>query len=65
MATHAQLAARLLRDAAEFFGHLAKDNPDLADAMTENADIYNQVADLVETDPQGEMNMQPDAPAAD
>ena len=57
MSTHAELAARLLRDAAEFFSHLAKDNPDLAEAMTENAGIYEQVAHLVETDPTGEMKM--------
>lgn len=61
MATHAQLAARLLRDAAEFFMHLAKDNPDLADAMSENADIFHQVAGLVETDPMGEMVVQEQA----
>lgn len=61
MATHAQLAARLLRDAAEFFGHLAKDNPDLADAMQENADIFTQIAHLVETDPLGEANVQEQA----
>ncbi len=51
MLTHAQLAARLLRDAAEFFRHLARENPDLNDSMTDNAGIYEQVADLVESSP--------------
>lgn len=55
MTTHAELAARLLRDAADFFHHLAKDNPDMADAMTENATMYEQVAALVETDPLSEL----------
>jgi hypothetical protein len=49
--THAQLAARLLRDAANFFLHLAEENPSLQDHMAENAQIYNQVADLVEKSP--------------
>ncbi|HEY1097264.1 MAG TPA: hypothetical protein VGF14_08495 [Alphaproteobacteria bacterium] len=56
-ANNAQLAARLLRDAAEFFHHLAKDNPEMAEAMLENAAIYEQVADLVETDPLGALPM--------
>lgn len=51
MLTHAQLAARLLRDAADFFRHLAKENPDLQDSMTDNAGIYDQVAQLVESAP--------------
>jgi hypothetical protein len=50
-ATYAELAARLLRDAGDFFAHLAKDNPDMAEAMLENAEMYAQVADLVEKDP--------------
>lgn len=49
--THAQLAARLLRDAAAFFNHLAEENPTLAEQMQENAQIYSQVADLVEKSP--------------
>jgi hypothetical protein len=64
MTTHAQLAARLLRDAAEFFQHLAKDNPDMADAMTENAQMYAQVADLVEQNPTGVLP-EPEADNAD
>lgn len=51
MLTHAQLAARLLRDAADFFRHLAKENPALMESMTDNAGIYDQVAQLVEAAP--------------
>jgi len=51
MMTHAQLAARLLRDAAAFFSHLAEENPTLQAHMLENAQIYSQVADLVEKSP--------------
>lgn len=49
--THAQLAARLLRDAAAFFVHLGEENPTLQDSMQENARIYAQVAELVEKNP--------------
>ncbi len=51
MLTHAQLAARLLRDAAEFFRHLAQENPTLQESMQDNATIYDQVAHLVESAP--------------
>ena len=51
--THATLAARLLRDAAIFFRTIAEQNPPLAAAMTENASIYDDVAALVEHDPNG------------
>lgn len=49
--THAELAARLLRDAASFFRHLAEENPTLHDSMVENATIYDQVAEMVEQSP--------------
>jgi uncharacterized membrane-anchored protein YhcB (DUF1043 family) len=65
MATYAELAARLLRDASEFFQHLAKDNPNMAEAMEENAAIYAQVADLVEKDPLGELPTGDDALVVD
>ena len=51
--TNAQLAARLLRDAANFFRTVAEQNPPLQIAMTENAEVFEEVADLVETDPAG------------
>lgn len=55
MATHAELAARLLRDAAIFFRTVADQNPALKDAMSENAQVFDDVAALVEADPLGEM----------
>jgi hypothetical protein len=55
MPTHAQLAAQLLRDAATFFQSLGEQNPPLKDQMDENATVFQQVADLVEADPTGEL----------
>lgn len=55
MATHAQLAARLLRDAAKFFRTLGEQNEPLRDQMMENADVFDQVANLVENDPAGQI----------
>jgi hypothetical protein len=51
--THTALAARLLRDAASFFRTIAEQNPSLMEAMSENAAIYEEVANLVETNPGG------------
>ena len=51
--THAHLAARLLRDAAAFFRTIGEQNPPLAEQMTENARVFDQIAHLVETDPTG------------
>ena len=49
--THAELAARLLRDAAAFFRTLGEQNPPLAEQMLENSAVFEQVASLVESDP--------------
>ena len=51
--THAEMAARLLRDAAAFFQNLAEQNPPLKEQMDNNARVFVQVADLVENDPTG------------
>ncbi len=51
--THAELAARLLRDAAEFFISVGIENPILKEQMDENARVFNGVADMVQTDPTG------------
>lgn len=51
--THAALTARLLRDTATFFRTLAEKNEPLQDQMEENANVYAQIADLVEQDPLG------------
>jgi hypothetical protein len=55
MPTHAELAARLLRDAASFFRTVGQQNEPLAVQMNENAVVFEQVADLVEADPAGEI----------
>ena len=56
MPAHSELAAKLLRDAAAFFKTIAKQNPPLKDQMDENADVFVQVADLVEKDPNGQID---------
>jgi hypothetical protein len=53
MPTHAELAARLLRDAANFFRTVGEQNAPLAEQMAENATVFDQIADLVEHDPTG------------
>jgi hypothetical protein len=53
MATYAQLAAKLLRDAATFFRAVGAQNEPLREQMEDNAAVYEQVADLVEKDPSG------------
>ncbi len=55
MPSHAEIAARLLRDAATFFRAVGEQNEALRDQMTENADVFEQVAMLVEVDPTGEL----------
>lgn len=56
MPSHAELAARLLRDAATFFRTLGQQNPSLMEQMSDNATVYEQVANLVEREPLGEIN---------
>jgi hypothetical protein len=55
MPTHAQLASRLLRDAAQFFRTVGEQNEPLKPQMEENANVFEQVATLVEQDPNGEV----------
>lgn len=57
MATHAQLAAKLLRDAAMFFRTVGQQNEPLREQMNDNASVYEQVADLVEKDPAGVLDI--------
>lgn len=57
MATHADLAAKLLRDAATFFRNVGAQNQPLKQQMDDNASVYDQVADLVENDPMGELDI--------
>lgn len=58
MATNAELAAKLLRDASGFFRNVGEQNPDLKDQMNDNAQVYEQVADMVEQDPGAELPVQ-------
>lgn len=62
MATHSQLAADLLRNAAVFFRDLGAQNPDLQQQMEVNAKTYDAVAAMVEADPHGEMPLPSDPP---
>jgi len=62
MPSHAELAAKLLNDAATFFDNVAMQNPEIGQQMMENAEVYRQVAELVATDPLGEIAV--DAPDA-
>lgn len=64
MPTNAQLAAKLLRDASSFFRNVGEQNPPIAEQMNDNAQVYDQVAAMVETDPTAELPEQ-DAPAGD
>lgn len=52
------LAAQLLRDAAGFFGSVAEQNPSLAEMMTDNAAVYQQVADALEADPTASLEVE-------
>lgn len=57
MATHAQIAGKLLRDAATFFRNVAAQNEHLREQMNDNAAVYDEVAALLEADPMGELDL--------
>jgi hypothetical protein len=57
MATYAQLASKLLRDAATFFRNVGEQNAPLKEQMNDNATVYEQVADLLEKDPNGILDL--------
>ncbi len=59
---HAELAGKLLKDAATFFTTLAEQNEPLKEQMSENAAVYSQIGDLVMQDPQGELGEAGGAP---
>jgi ABC-type transporter Mla subunit MlaD len=61
MPTHAELSAKLLRDAATFFRTLAQHNEPLRAQMTENATVFEQMADFVINDPRGTLDGTPTA----
>ena len=55
MPSHAELAGKLLVDAATFFRTLAEQNADLNAQMTENATVFEQMASLITQDPTGDL----------
>jgi len=57
MTSYADLAAKLLRDAGTFFRNVGAQNPAIADQMNDNAAVYEQVADLVEANPLGQLDV--------
>lgn len=63
MATYAQLGAKLLRDAAIFFRNVGAQNEPLKEQMDDNATVYEQVADLLEQNPHGTLELGDDAGA--
>lgn len=56
MPTHAELAGKLLIDAAGFFKTLSEQNPEIEKEMTENAGVFEQMAALIVQEPQGSIN---------
>lgn len=56
MASYAEVAAKLLRDAATFFRALGEDNPDLAETLADRADVYEDLADRLEENPTGDVS---------
>lgn len=52
-AAHADLAGRLMKDAAGFFRTLAERNEPIREQMTENARVYEQLGGMVQKDPLG------------
>ena len=58
MPTNAELAAKMLRDASMFFRQVGEQNPPVAGQVNQDAEVYDQVAQLVESDPTGEVPTQ-------
>lgn len=50
---HSEMAARLLADGATFFRSIAEGNAPIADQMNHNANVYDELAELVREDPMG------------
>ncbi len=60
MPTNAQLAAKLLRDAGVFFRNVGEQNPSIKQELDQNAQVYDEVATLIETDPNAELPTPPE-----
>lgn len=56
MPTHAELASKLLVDAAGFFKTLGEQNQPLQAQMEENASVFEQMAALLMQNPLGDLN---------
>lgn len=56
MPNNAEIAAKLLRDAADFFRHVGDQNAPIKPQMDHNARAFETVADMVEADPTGEFD---------
>ena len=52
----AELASKLLGDAATFFTTLAEQNPDIEKEMTENAAVFRQMGQLLKSEPTGKID---------
>ena len=52
---NAQLAAKMLRDASMFFQQVGEQNEPVRPQMEQNAAAFEQVAQMVESDPMGEV----------
>ncbi len=61
MPTHAELAGKLLNDAATFFRTLASQNKNLETQMTENANVFEKVSGLLQQEPFGKLDDTPHA----
>lgn len=49
--SHAEMASRLLKDAATFFRSIAEQNQPIAEQMNNNADVYEELSTLVREAP--------------
>lgn len=59
MTKHSELAANLLRDAAVFYRQIADTNPSVASSLRESAETFDAAATLVESDPNGVVQLDP------
>ena len=59
MPTHAELATKLLVDAADFFVTLGEQNPPLKGQMEENSTVFKQMGALLNQEPEGALNGTP------
>lgn len=56
MPTHAELASKLLADAATFFNALGEQNPELTEQMAENSAVFFQMSELLMAQPEGQID---------